>query len=51
MKNTGYWILKPGLFLPEDQELRNIVKPEDICAFESCLLGERRLEQMGIQKG
>ena len=50
IRATGKWILKPGINLPDDQDLRNVVLPEQICAYESCIAGQRRLEKAGLAK-
>ncbi|KAI8842083.1 hypothetical protein BC829DRAFT_401844, partial [Chytridium lagenaria] len=46
-ENTGWWKLKPGKQLPSEEEIRKIVTPETVCLFESAMVGEQRLRDIG----
>ncbi|KAL5992407.1 hypothetical protein ACLOJK_013325 [Asimina triloba] len=44
------WVLKRGFRIPSEEELRRMVTPEDVCAYESMLAGVHRLKRLGISK-
>ncbi|KAJ3102902.1 hypothetical protein HDU97_000215 [Phlyctochytrium planicorne] len=46
-ENTGWWKLKQGKQLPSEEEIRKIVTPETVCLFESAMVGEQRLRDIG----
>ncbi|KAJ3214935.1 hypothetical protein HDU67_001023 [Dinochytrium kinnereticum] len=46
-ENTGWWKLKPGKQLPSEEDIRKIVTPETVCLFESAMVGEQRLRDIG----
>ncbi|TBU12220.1 subunit TAF1 of transcription initiation factor TFIID [Hamiltosporidium tvaerminnensis] len=43
------WVLKPGSSLLSEEDLRNLVTPENVCQYESMLAGERRLKDAGYE--
>ncbi|KNC99319.1 uncharacterized protein SPPG_05569 [Spizellomyces punctatus DAOM BR117] len=46
-ENTGWWKLKPGIALPNEEEIRRLVTPEMVCLMESMLTGQQRLRDIG----
>ncbi|RKO88494.1 hypothetical protein BDK51DRAFT_47467 [Blyttiomyces helicus] len=46
-ENTGWWKLKPKIKLPNEEEIRKIVTPEQVCLYESMSVGQRRLYDSG----
>ncbi|KAL4565992.1 hypothetical protein LXL04_030101 [Taraxacum kok-saghyz] len=44
----GSWVLKRNFRIPLEEELRRMVTPENVCAFESMLAGMYRLKRLGI---
>eukprot|EP00039_Didymoeca_costata_P014306 m.229866 g.229866 ORF g.229866 m.229866 type:complete len:1306 (-) comp15993_c0_seq1:6139-10056(-) len=47
----GDWSWKKDLPMPSEQELIDMVSPEQVCAYESMQAGLVRLKQMGYRKG
>jgi len=47
---SGYWRVRGDFNVPSLTEIREIVTPEDVCAFESGLAGRTRLEDIGIEQ-
>ncbi|KAJ3093054.1 hypothetical protein HK102_010959 [Quaeritorhiza haematococci] len=45
--STGWWKLKQGLTMPNEEELRKLVSPESVCLFESTVVGEQWLRDAG----
>ncbi|KAJ3193958.1 hypothetical protein HK101_003757 [Irineochytrium annulatum] len=45
--NTGWWKLKDGKSIPPEDEIRKIITPETVCLFESAMVGEQRLRDIG----
>ncbi|KAG0996262.1 hypothetical protein G6F63_003219 [Rhizopus arrhizus] len=43
----GYWKMRDGSDPPDEEELRKMVTPEMICLYESMLVGERHLQDLG----
>lgn len=43
----GYWKTRGGADPPDEEELRKMVTPEMICLYESMLVGERHLQDLG----
>lgn len=43
------WILKPSSSILNEEDLRKLVTPENICQYESMLASERRLEDQGYK--
>ncbi|KAI8816414.1 uncharacterized protein EV422DRAFT_581472 [Fimicolochytrium jonesii] len=46
-ENTGWWKLKQGVRLPNEEEIRRLVTPEMICLQESMQTGQQRLTDIG----
>ncbi|XP_076909676.1 transcription initiation factor TFIID subunit 1-like [Bidens hawaiensis] len=44
----GLWVMKQNFRIPLEEELRRMVTPENVCAFESMLAGMYRLKRLGI---
>ncbi|XP_071696141.1 transcription initiation factor TFIID subunit 1 [Rutidosis leptorrhynchoides] len=44
----GSWVMKQNHRIPLEEELRSMVTPENVCAFESMLAGMYRLKRLGI---
>lgn len=43
------WVLKPTSTLLNEEDLRKLITPENICQYESMLASERRLEDSGYK--
>ncbi|KAJ0920891.1 putative chromatin remodeler Bromodomain family [Helianthus annuus] len=44
----GQWVMKRNFRIPLEEELRRLVTPENVCAYESMLAGMYRLKRLGI---
>ncbi|KCZ75223.1 hypothetical protein H311_03803, partial [Anncaliia algerae PRA109] len=44
----NYWILKPNEPMLNEEDLRKLVTPENVCQYESMLAAERRLLDLGV---
>lgn len=44
----GSWVMKRNFRIPLEEELRRMVTPENVCAFESMQAGMYRLKRLGI---
>ncbi|XP_071693391.1 transcription initiation factor TFIID subunit 1-like isoform X1 [Rutidosis leptorrhynchoides] len=44
----GSWVMKQNRRILLEEELRSMVTPENVCAFESMLAGMYRLKRLGI---
>ena len=42
------WYLLPGIDIPSEESLRQLVTPEAVCCYESMQAGRERLQEMGI---
>ncbi|EPS70477.1 hypothetical protein M569_04282, partial [Genlisea aurea] len=42
------WVMKQNFRIPSEEELRRMVTPEHVCAYESMLAGLYRLKRLGI---
>lgn len=49
-KDTKAWELRAGDALPDEETVRNMIKPEDVCLLESCQVGLRHLQDAGYAK-
>jgi transcription initiation factor TFIID subunit 1 len=47
--DTGAWVIKDQSQLPSEEELKTIITPENVCLYESMLLGQYYLEQAGVR--
>ncbi|RDD46850.1 Transcription initiation factor TFIID subunit 1 [Trichoplax sp. H2] len=45
--HSNYWILKPDFRLPSEEELRDMVTPEQACAYACMLAAEQKLKDAG----
>lgn len=45
--NTGWWKLKDGIELLDEENIRKLVTPEMVCLYESMQAGEQRLRGAG----
>jgi transcription initiation factor TFIID subunit 1 len=48
--DCGSWLLKDTFQLPSDEEIRRMISPEEVCAYESMLSGAQRLHDFGIER-
>ena len=46
-ENTGWWKLKNNFTLPNEEDIRKVVAPEQACIVESMLVGQQRLKDCG----
>ncbi|GFP86800.1 transcription initiation factor TFIID subunit 1 [Phtheirospermum japonicum] len=44
------WAMKRNFRIPSEEELRRMVTPENVCAYESMQAGQCRLKRLGITK-
>lgn len=44
------WVMRRNSRIPSEEELRRMVTPEDVCAYESMLAGQYRLRRLGITR-
>ena len=42
--NFKYWVIKPEFRLPNEEELRSMISPEQYCAYYSMVAAEQRLK-------
>ncbi|KAI9803832.1 MAG: hypothetical protein M1825_001712 [Sarcosagium campestre] len=49
-KEHKEWEMKAGEQVPEEEQLRNLVKPEDVCLLEAAQVGLRHLQDSGYGK-
>ena len=47
-KQTVNCVLKPEFRLPTEEEIQNLVTPEDCCAYYSAVQAEKRLNDIGL---
>ncbi|XP_043715426.1 transcription initiation factor TFIID subunit 1 [Telopea speciosissima] len=45
-----FWVMRHNFRIPLEEELRRMVTPENVCAYESMLAGLHRLKRLGISK-
>lgn len=45
--NSNWWVIKPEFRLPTEEEIRNMVSPEQCCAYFSMIAAEQRLKDAG----
>ncbi|KAK6916163.1 Transcription initiation factor TFIID subunit 1, histone acetyltransferase domain [Dillenia turbinata] len=45
-----FWVMKRNFRIPLEEELRRMVSPENVCAYESMQAGLYRLKRLGITK-
>ncbi|KAI5307335.1 hypothetical protein KEM56_007269 [Ascosphaera pollenicola] len=49
-KEEKEWEMKPGEQIPEEEMLRGLVKPEDVCLLEGMQVGQQHLHDAGYDK-
>ena len=50
-KEYKQWVMRPGETVPEEEVIRAMVKPEDVCLLESMQVGQQHLQDAGFSKG
>ena len=50
-KEHKQWEMRPGEAIPDEDAIRSMVKPEDVCLLESMQVGQQHLEDAGFSKG
>ncbi|KAI9673951.1 MAG: hypothetical protein M1817_002157 [Caeruleum heppii] len=46
-KDTKAWEMRPGESVPDEDQVRSMIKPEDVCLLESTQVGLRHLQDAG----
>ena len=49
-KDTKEWRMRAGESIPDEEAIRAMVKPEDVCLLESMQVGQQHLEDAGLSK-
>ncbi|KAL6063601.1 Transcription initiation factor TFIID subunit 1 [Balamuthia mandrillaris] len=47
--DSGWWTVKEGFELPSEEDLRKMLAPEKVCAYESMQAGQQYLADIGIE--
>ncbi len=50
-KENKKWTMRPGEAIPDEESIRAMVKPEDVCLLESMEVGQRHLQDAGFSRG
>ena len=50
-KEHKEWEMRPGEAIPDEDTIRALVKPEDVCLLESMQVGQQHLRDAGFSKG
>ena len=50
-KTGKEWAMRPGEAMPDEETIRTMVKPEDVCLLESMQVGQQHLQDAGFGKG
>lgn len=50
-KEHKEWEMRPGEIIPDEETIRGMVKPEDVCLLESMQVGQQHLQDAGFSKG
>ncbi|MCJ1263225.1 hypothetical protein MMC22_003095 [Lobaria immixta] len=50
-KEHKEWEMRPGEAIPDEETVRALVKPEDVCLLESMQVGQQHLQDAGFSKG
>ncbi|KAL9593256.1 MAG: hypothetical protein Q9219_007628, partial [cf. Caloplaca sp. 3 TL-2023] len=50
-KTGKEWEMRSGEAIPDEESIRTMVKPEDVCLLESMQVGQRHLQDAGFGKG
>jgi len=48
--DSNWWVLKPAFRLKTEEEMRNMVSPEQCCSYYSMLAAEQRLKVIGASR-
>ena len=48
--DSNWWVLKPDFRLPNEEEIRSLVSPEQCCAWYSMITAEQRLKVCLLQR-
>lgn len=49
-KEHKEWQMRPGEAVPDEETIRTMVKPEDVCLLESMQVGQQHLQDAGFNK-
>ena len=49
-KDHKEWKMRPGESIPDEETVRTMVKPEDVCLLESMQVGQQHLQDAGFSK-
>ena len=50
-KEAKEWEMRAGEAIPDEDAIRSMVKPEDVCLLESMQVGQQHLQDAGFSKG
>ncbi|MCJ1312694.1 hypothetical protein MMC25_006370 [Agyrium rufum] len=50
-KEHKEWEMRQGEIIPDEEAIRSMVKPEDVCLLESMQVGQQHLQDAGFSKG
>ncbi|KAI4200202.1 MAG: hypothetical protein LQ346_002436 [Caloplaca aetnensis] len=50
-KNGKEWEMRSGEAIPDEESIRSMVKPEDVCLLESMQVGQQHLQDAGFGQG
>lgn len=50
-KEHKSWEMRPGEAIPDEETVRALVKPEDVCLLQSMQVGQQHLQDAGFSKG
>ncbi len=50
-KEHKQWVMRPGEAVPDEETIRAMIKPEDVCLLESMQVGQQHLQDAGFSKG
>lgn len=50
-KEQKEWQMREGESVPDEEAIRSMVKPEDVCLLESMQVGQQHLQDAGFSKG
>ena len=50
-KESKKWTMRPGESIPDEETIRAMVRPEDVCLLESMEVGQQHLQDAGFSRG
>ena len=50
-KEDKRWTMRPGETVPDEEAIRTMVRPEDVCLLESMEVGQQHLQDSGFSRG